>query len=402
MTNQNIESIPFARPSLGQEEEEAVLKVLRSGWLTTGKEAQAFEDEFIRYTGAAHALAVNSATAGLHLILEALGVKEGDKVLTSSYTFTATAEVIRYCGGDPVFVDLAPGSMNMDPKDCEKKIKKLLDEGQNVKGILPVHIAGNPEGLEELFALSRRYGLFLVEDAAHCFPVPSKKGMIGTWTDAGVYSFYANKTITTGEGGMIVFQDPQLKERISAMRLHGIDKSVWDRYTSLKAPWEYDVIAPGFKYNLNDIAATIGRVQLRKAKELLNKRKALVQAYRTRLKDADFLDLPTWKEDHAWHLFIISLRLDKLNIDRNQFMNILRDRGIGTSVHYKPLHMMTYYRERYKLKEEDLPLATGLYHRVISLPLFPDMTMDQLERVCQVILETGESHRSKAEMESVK
>ncbi|MDA3956431.1 MAG: DegT/DnrJ/EryC1/StrS family aminotransferase [Oceanispirochaeta sp.] len=392
--NQSTDTIPFARPSLGREEEEAVLRVLRSGWLTTGREALAFEEEFARYTGAAHALAVNSATAGLHLTLEALGVQEGDKVLTSSYTFTATAEVIRYCGGDPVFVDLAPESMNMDPVDCERKIRSLLDKGESVKGILPVHIAGNPEGLEELFDLSRRYGLFLVEDAAHCFPVPSGRGMIGTWSDAGVFSFYANKTITTGEGGMIVFGNPNLKDRISAMRLHGINKAVWDRYTSTKAPWEYDVIAPGFKYNLSDMAAAIGRVQLKKAVELLQKRKDLVRAYLSRLKEADFLDLPAWKEEHAWHLFIIRLREETLSIDRNQFMHILRDRGIGTSVHYKPLHMMSYYRDRYNLKEEDLPLASELYRRVISLPLFPDMTMDQVERVCQVVLETGKSFQA--------
>jgi len=389
---QNTKTIPFALPSLGREEEDAVLRVLRSGWLTTGKESQAFEEEFARYTGAVHALAVNSATAGLHLALEALGLQTGDKVLTSSFTFTATAEVIRYCGADPVFVDLAPGSMNMDPVSCEKKIKALLREGQPVKGIIPVHIAGNPEGLEELFEISRRYGLFLVEDAAHCFPVPSNRGMIGTWTDAGVYSFYANKTMTTGEGGMVVVSDSLLKERISAMRVHGINKTIWDRYTSPKAPWEYDVIAPGFKYNLTDIAAAIGRVQLVRAQEMLERRKRLVKTYLERLERADFLELPEWIEDHSWHLFIIRLRLEKLSIDRNAFIERLKEQGIGISVHYKPLHMMSYYRDRYQLKEEDLPLCSELYFRVISLPLFPDMTEEQLDRVCRSVLDIGQKN----------
>jgi len=388
----NTETIPFALPSLGKDEEDAVLSVLRSGWLTTGKESLAFEEEFARYTGAVYALAVNSATAGLHLALEALGLQSGDKVLTSSFTFTATAEVIRYCGADPVFVDLAPGSMNMDPAACEKTIKTLLKEGEPVKGIIPVHIAGNPEGLEELFEISRRYGLFLVEDAAHCFPVPSGRGMIGTWTDAGVYSFYANKTMTTGEGGMVVVSDPKLKERISAMRVHGINKAVWDRYTSPKAPWEYDVIAPGYKYNLTDIAAAIGRVQLTRAQEMLEKRKNLVKAYLERLGEADFLELPAWREDHSWHLFIIRLRLEKLSIDRNDFIEQLKNQGIGISVHYKPLHMMSYYRDRYSLREEDLPLCSELYYRVVSLPLFPDMTLDQLDRVCRTVLEIGACH----------
>jgi len=388
----NTEPVPFALPSLGREEEEAVLRVLRSGWLTTGKEALAFEEEFARYTGARYALAVNSATAGLHLALEALGLKPGDKVLTTSYTFTATAEVLRYCGADPVFVDLAPGSMNMDPAACERTVQNLLEQGQPVRGIIPVHIAGNPEGLEELFLISRRYGLFLLEDAAHCFPVNSSRGMIGTWTDAGVYSFYANKTMTTGEGGMVVVSDPRLKERISAMRSHGINKAVWDRYTSPRAPWEYDVIAPGFKYNLTDIAAAIGRVQLTRAGEMLEKRKCLVRGYLERLAGADFLDLPEWREDHSWHLFIIRLKLDRLSIDRNAFIELLKERGIGISVHYKPLHMMTYYKETYSLKEEDLPLSSELYYRVISLPLFPDMTEEQLERVCRSILETGEAN----------
>jgi dTDP-4-amino-4,6-dideoxygalactose transaminase len=390
MMNLSTETIPFARPSLGKEEEEAVLRVMRSGWLTTGAETLAFEREFESYTGAPHALAVNSATAGLHLVLEALGLSPGDKVLVPTYTFTASAEVIRYCGADPVFIDPAPGSMNMDPVECEKKIQELQKQGISLKGIMAVHIAGDPEFLEELWTLSRRYGLFLVEDAAHSFPVNSERGMIGTWTDAAVFSFYANKTITTGEGGMVVTGNPKIKERISIMRQHGINKAVWARYTETGAPWEYDVVAPGFKYNMSDLVGAIGRVQLRRAVEFLEKRKVIVQRYLDILGNSevsDLLDLPRWKDDHAWHLFIIHLKLEKLKIKRNDFIRQLNEKGIGTSVHYKPLHMMTYYKEFYSLKETDYPLATSMYQRVCSLPLFPDMSKEQIQRVCNTVIE---------------
>ncbi|MBF9015711.1 DegT/DnrJ/EryC1/StrS aminotransferase family protein [Oceanispirochaeta sp. M1] len=388
--NLSTETIPFARPSLGKEEEDAVLRVMRSGWLTTGAEALAFEKEFETYTGATHALAVNSATAGLHLVLEALGLKPGDKVLVPTYTFTASAEVIRYCGADPVFVDPAEGSMNMDPAECEKIIRALQKEGSAIKGIMAVHIAGDPEFLEELWTLSRKYNLFLIEDAAHCFPVNSERGMIGTWTDAAVYSFYANKTITTGEGGMVVTGSEKIRDRVNVMRLHGINKAVWARYTETGAPWEYDVIAPGFKYNMSDMAAAIGRVQLRRAVEFLNKRKEAAQTYLNILGNSEvseLLDLPRWKEDHAWHLFIITLKLEKLNISRNDFIRMLNERGVGTSVHFKPLHMMSYYKKYYSLKEEDYPLSSELYRRVVSLPLFPDMSREQIQRVCETVID---------------
>ena len=391
--NRNTDFIPFARPSIGREEEEAVLKVLRSGWLTTGEEALAFEKEFASYAGAAHTLAVNSATSGLHLVMEALGIGPGDVVLVPSYTFTATAEVIRYCGGDPWFVDMGEQSWNMDPEKTADAVRLLKRKGKNLKAILPVHIGGDPSFLKELHSLAQDEGLFLVEDAAHCFPVETEQGFVGTWTDAGVYSFYANKTITTGEGGMIAVSDPDLAERMAVMRLHGIDRAAWDRYTSKKASWEYDIVAPGFKYNMTDIAASIGRVQLKRAGDLMSRRHRLVEAYLSALEELDFLELPRWKEEHAWHLFMIRLIPGRLNIDRNRFIEELQEAGIGTSVHYKPLHMMTYYRDRYDLKNENFPNATSSFERTISLPLFPDMTMDQLERVCRRVRKIGLTHR---------
>ncbi len=365
------------------------MRVLRSGWLTTGKEALAFEREFAAYTGAPHALGVSSATAGLHLALEALELKRGDKVLLPSYTFTASAEVIRYCGADPVFVDIAPGSFNMDPARCEEKIQELQKEGVPLKGIMAVHIAGSPDFLEEHYELSRRYGLFLVEDAAHAFPVPHPRGMVGTWSDAGVYSFYATKTITTGEGGMVVLGDKKLKSRIEKMRLHGIDRPVWDRYTQPESPWEYDVIAPGFKYNLCDLAAAIGREQLKKAQTFLEKRKALVKAYQKGLSGVDWLRLPPWKENHAWHLFMIHLP-PEAPLNRNDLIEVLRKEGIGTSVHFKPVHLFSYYRDRYQLPAEAFPQTMALYRGILSLPLYPDMTLPEVERVCKAIKKSPE------------
>ncbi len=389
MTKLSTDSVPFALPSLGLEEEEAALRVLRSGWLTTGKEASAFEKEFMDYTGASHALAVNSATAGLHLVLEAAGLKPGDKVLLPSYTFTSTAEVVRYCGADPVFVDCCEDGFHMDPFLCEQKIRELAAAGTPACGMIPVHFAGEPAFLEEYWELSRKYGLFLLEDAAHCFPVRGKRGYAGTWTDAGVYSFYANKTITTGEGGMVAVAKPEWAERIRRMRLHGINRSIWDRYTKTGTPWEYDVIAPGFKYNMTDLAAAIGREQLKKAEHFLEKRQNLVRRYRENLAQAPFLDLPEWSGEHAWHLFVIRIHPDRLTISRNEFIHKLNEQGIGTSVHYKPLHMMSYYRTEYGLRDSDCPRAAALFERVISLPLFPEMSGEQLDRVCRCVLETG-------------
>lgn len=391
--NRNTDFIPFALPSIGKEEEEAVLRVLRSGWLTTGKEALAFEKEFASYTGARHTLAVNSATAGLHLTMEAMGIGPGDVVIVPTYTFTATAEVIRYCGADPWFVDMGETSWNMDPQKVADAIATLKRKGRSIKGIMPVHIGGDPECLKDLHALAVKNDLFLVEDAAHCFPVETENGYVGTYTDAGVYSFYANKTITTGEGGMIAVSHPELARRMEIMRLHGIDRAAWDRYTSRKASWEYDVVAPGFKYNMTDISAAIGRVQLSRAKELMGKRHRLVKSYLEALSDLDFLELPRWKNEHAWHLFLIKIKPEKLSIDRNRFIEELQDAGIGTSVHYKPLHMMSYYKDRYHLSDGDFPLAEDAFNRVISLPLFPDLAEEQLQRVCNTIKSIGTAQR---------
>ena len=387
--NRNTDFIPFAKPSLGTEEEEAVIKVLRSGWLTTGKEAKNFEVEFAAYTNSANALAVNSATSGLHLALEAFGVGPGDKVITSPYTFTSTAEVIHYLGADPVFADIDPETFNIDPIE----VAKLLEKDPSIKGIIPVHIAGYPCDMDSLLELRDKYNLFILEDAAHSFPVKYKGKLLGSIGDAGVFSFYATKTITTGEGGMIITNNSSAAKRMSVMRLHGIDREVWDRYTSDKPSWQYSIVDAGFKYNMSDISAAIGREQLKKASLFLEKRKRIANFYIKSFEDIDFLKLPYLKEDHGWHLFMPRIIPEKLTISRDIFIQELMSKGIGISVHFIPLHLMPYYKKKYGFEDHDYPETLKAYNSVFSLPIYPDLSEEQLEKIVSAVINTGQSYR---------
>ncbi len=384
--NRNTDFIPFSRPVTGIEEEEAAIRVIRSGWLTSGIEVKEFEKEFACYVGAKHALAVNSATAGLHLALEALNIKKGDLVATTPYTFTATSEVIRYLGADPVFVDIEEESWNIDPEKLEKA---LIEHNGKIKAVIPVHIGGLNCRMEEICSIADKYDIKILEDAAHSFPVSTAMGYSGTIGDAGVYSFYANKTITTGEGGMIVTNDDSIAKRISIMRSHGIDRDVWNRYTSLKGSWKYAVVEAGYKYNMTDIAAAIGREQLKKASRFNNERKLIAHKYHDSFISTDFLDLPSKEGDTSWHLFIIRINEKKLTIDRDQFIEELKKEGIGTSVHYIPLHLMPYYKELYSLKDDDFPESYKKYSRSISIPIFPGMTENQVLRVVDSVKIVG-------------
>jgi dTDP-4-amino-4,6-dideoxygalactose transaminase len=386
--------IPFFRPSLGPEEEQAVISVLRSGWLTTGDVAARFEEEFKAVTGARHALAVSSATAGLHLALEALGVGPGDVVITTPYTFAATAEVIRYLGADPYFVDIEHDSMNIDPEAVEAAVNACVGEGRRVSAILPVHIAGLACNMDALMDIAGRHAIPVVEDAAHAFPVRRGGRFVGTVGAAGAFSFYATKTMTTGEGGMLVTDRDDIASRAGVMRLHGIDRDVWNRYTSQNASWRYDVVAPGFKYNLTDIAAAIGRVQLAKAHEFLRQRTRIAMRYREALAGLDFLKVPAASESHAWHLFIIHVVPEKLTVDRDAFAEELMRRGIGISVHFIPLHLMSYYRTRYGWNPDSFPRAMESFRTCISLPLSPSLTGEEVERVIETVRETGLAHRA--------
>jgi dTDP-4-amino-4,6-dideoxygalactose transaminase len=393
--NRNTDYIPFALPDIGREEEEAVIRVLRSGWLTTGGESKAFEEEFGRFVGSPHALAVNSATSGLHLALEALGVGPGDRVLTTPYTFTASAEVVRYLGADPEFVDIERESFAVDPDGIERALADRKGKGR-VAAILPVHIAGEVRGMDRILSISRRYGIPVVEDSAHAFPSKTAGGYAGTLGRIGVYSFYATKTITTGEGGMIVTEDEGLSRRMGIMRLHGIDREIWNRYTSKDASWRYGVVEAGYKYNMTDLAAALGRVQLRRAEEFLDKRAAIARRYREAFRDRDYLVLPAESEGHAWHLFLLRIDESKLTIDRDEYIERLRELGIGTSVHFIPLHLHPYWRDRYGLKRDDFPESVKKFGSSISIPIYPALTEARVERIIQGLTSVGDSRYRKA------
>jgi dTDP-4-amino-4,6-dideoxygalactose transaminase len=381
------EPIPFARPFIGREEEEAVLRVLRSGWLTTGNETLEFEREFAAFLSSGEggspplsALAVNSATSGLHLALEACGIGPGDLVLVPSLTFTSTAEVVRYLGADVAFVDTAPGTFHINGETLEKALRKLPPG--RAKAVIPVHYGGLPCDMDAILPVAAEYGLKVIEDAAHSFPSRLESGRFaGDLGDAGVFSFYATKTITTGEGGMVVTRDEAMAERIRVMRSHGIDRSVWNRYTDTKASWYYEVTAPGFKYNIPDILSALGRVQLGRAGALLALRQHIALRYDEAFGSGGHFTIPPSGPGDARHLYPLRLNPETLSISRNEFIERLQEKGIGVSVHFIPLHIRPYYKERYSLEAADFPESLAAYGRTISLPIWPGMTGSQVERV---------------------
>ncbi|MDM8558536.1 DegT/DnrJ/EryC1/StrS aminotransferase family protein [Candidatus Parabeggiatoa sp. HSG14] len=370
--------IPFALPCLGEQEINEVVDTLRSGWLTTGPKTKRFEEDFAKFIGMPHALAVNSGTAGLHLALEAVGIKPGDKVITTPYTFTATAEVIRYLGAEPLFVDIDPNTFNIDIH----KLAATLESVSNVKAIMPVHFGGQACDIEAILALARQYSLKVVEDAAHALPTKYKGQMIGNFGDITVYSFYVTKTLATGEGGMIVTANPDYAERIRTMRLHGINRDVFDRASSKQPGWYYEVVAPGFKYNMTDISAALGIHQLQKANAFQQRRAEIATQYTKELTDLPLCTPYLHSESsHAWHLYVIQLELETLTIDRNTFIERMNTAGVGTSVHFIPLHLQKYWRDRYQFEPTDFPIALEVYQRAVSLPIYSCMTNAQVKRV---------------------
>jgi len=380
--NRNTDFVPFALPSLGPEEERAVLDVLRSGWLTTGKVAKAFEEEFASFVGADRALAVNSATSGLHLILEALGVGPGDKVAMSPYTFGSDAAVVRQLGAEVAFCDISAEDYNIDPA----LLDELLARDPSIKAIVPVHIGGMPCRMGEIMEIARRRGVKVVEDSAHGFPLRLPEGHAGTIGDAGFFSFYATKTITTGEGGMALCRDPEAMKRMETMRLHGFDRTAWDRYTSKTASWRYDIVAPGFKYNLPDLLAAVGREQLKKADSFLGERRAIARRYLEAFGGHPAFELPPTHPAHSWYLFSLRVNPEVLGLDRDEFADRLQAAGIGVSVHFIPLHTMSYWSKRYGLKPGDFPEAYGKFSRSVSLPIWQGMRGEQVERVVEAVL----------------
>ena len=370
--------IPFARPDVGDAEIDAVARVMRTGWLSTGAETRAFEQEFSAFLGdGLKAVAVNSATAGLHLALEAIGIGPGDEVIAPTLTFTATVEVARYLGADAVLVDVDPVTLNMDPTALEAAITP------RTKAILPVHYSGLACDMDAIYAVAQRHGLKVVEDAAHSLPTTYKGATIGTLPSAAtVFSFYANKTMTTGEGGMVITRDEALAARMRVMRLHGISRDAFDRFTSTKPAWHYEIVAPGFKYNMTDMASAVGRVQLQRLPAFLARRQQLAARYMRELRDLPLVlpaDAPPG-EKHAWHMYVVRLS-DDARVTRDEVIQRLSDAGIGTSVHYLPLHRQPYWRDRYGLRAEDYPVADKAFERMISIPLYTTMTDDDQTRV---------------------
>lgn len=374
--------IPFALPDIGEDEIGAVVDAMRSGWLTTGPRAAAFEGEFAeQISNDVEAIAVNSATAGLHLALEAAGIGPGDEVIVPTWTFTATAEVVRYLGAEPVLVDVDPGTLNIDLRAAKAAVTAAT------RAIIPVHFAGLPVSYADLSAFAGDHGLRVVEDAAHAFPARSDGVWVGAGpSDATVFSFYATKTMTTGEGGMLVTRDPDIARRARTMRLHGIDRDVFDRYRSSAPAWHYEVVAPGFKYNMTDTAAALGRVQLQRANQMRSRRAQIAARYNEGLAGLP-LDQPAPESGgdlHAWHLYVVRLR-DAAPIGRDAFITAAAEAGVGCSVHFIPLHQQPYWRDRSGLRQMDFPVASAEFARVVSLPMYSAMTDDQVDRVVLVV-----------------
>ena len=376
--------LPYARPDIGDEEIAAVSDALRSGWVTTGPQTRLFEQAFTDYLGGGlESIAVDSATAGLHLALEALGIGPGDEVILPTLTFTATAEVVRYLGADPVLVDVDPVTLNIDPA-C---IRAALTA--RTKAIMPVHYGGLACPMGEVLAIAQEHGLKVVEDAAHALPSTWQGTLVGQLqSDITVFSFYANKTMTTGEGGMAVTRHADLARRMRTMRLHGMSRDAFDRFTSTTPAWYYEVVAPGFKYNLTDIAAAMGLQQLKKLPRFVARRQQLADTYRTQLSGLPLVlpaDAPPG-DVHAWHLYVIRLT-EASPLARDAVIQALSDRGIGTSVHYVPLHRHPYWRDRYQLTPQMFPQADAAYLSMLSIPLYTAMVDADQQRVVDALQE---------------
>lgn len=377
-------SVPFFRPAIGDEEVEAVVSVLRSGWLTTGPKTREFEQKFSEFLGGGvEAVAVNSATAGLHLAVEACGIGPGDRVLVPTLTFTATAEVVRYLGAEVALVDVDPVSYTIDLAAAERLLTP------NCKAIMPVHFAGYPCDMAAVLDFARRRGLKVIEDAAHALPAARDGRLIGAWdTDACVFSFYANKTITTGEGGMLVTRNPEVAKRARVMRTHGLSFDSFDRFRKIGAAWAYDIVAPGFKYNLTDVASALGVVQLSKANALQAQRQKAAMRYIELLEGLP-LDCPSAAPSgslHSWHIFPVRIH-ERARATRDDVIGALTAAGVGSSVHYRPLHQMTYWRELCPSKAGDFPVADRYFAGAVTLPLFPGITDEELDRVVGVLRE---------------
>ena len=361
--------LPFAKPSIGDGEIAELTESLRSGWITTGPKVERFTEEFRRSVGGAHASALSSATAGLHLALLAHGIGPGDEVITTPMTFAATLNVIVLCGAVPVLADIDLRTLNVRFEEIERRITG------KTRAIIPVHYVGQPCDMDPILELARKNRLAVIEDAAHAVGTHYKGKPIGSLPTTSVFSFHPNKNITTGEGGMVVTDNEEVFEKVSLLKFHGMDRNAWKRFAKAGSP-RYDIALPGYKYNMMDIQAALGLHQLPKLEGFIEKRRAIAAKYQHDFQQAPFLlpEAVPWPSRHAWHLYAPLVDLDRLTIDRDRFMAELKERNIGCGLHYSAAHEFSYYQKNFGWKPEDFPDAHFVSERIVSLPLFPDMT----------------------------
>jgi len=379
--------LSFSPPLIEEEEINEVIDTLKSDWITTGPKTKKFEEEFKNYFNALSALALNSCTAALHTALATYGIEPGDEVITTPMTFCASVNVIEQIGAKPVLVDVEPDTLNIDPIKIEKAITP------RTKAILPVHYSGHPVELDAINEIARRHNLFVIEDAAHALSAKYRGKFIGSTKNPVCFSFYATKNLTTAEGGMLT-GEPEFIEKARIISLHGMNRDAWKRY-SKEGSWYYEVVFPGFKYNMTDIQASLGLWQLKKLERFQKRRREIVKMYNEAFSNEEALELPVERPhvEHAWHLYVIRLNLNAIRIGRNEFIDELNKRNIGTSVHFISIHLHPYYRDKYGFKPEDFPIAYSNYLRVISLPICPKLTDQDVNDVIEAVLDVVKSYK---------
>ncbi len=379
----NKDFLLFHKPFISDDEINEMVDTLRSGWLSMGPKTIKFEEGFTSYIGCKKSVAVSSWTAAGHLTLEAFGIKQGDEVIVPTMTFPATAEIVCYFGAKPVIVDVDESTLNISLLEIEKAITP------KTKAIIPVHYGGQPCDLDEINELAKKYNLKVLEDAAHSLPATYKGKKIGTISDVTCFSFYATKTLSTGEGGMICTNNDEIAERAAIMRMHGINRNAWKRYSE-SGSWYYEVVAPGYKYNFTDLQASLGIPQLKKVDDMWNARKKIAQRYTEALKDNEMITLHTIKEDResSWHLYPIRLNLEMLTKNRAQVIDEMKKNDVGVGVHFMPVHQHLFYSETFKLDDKNYPVASAAFPRLMSLPIYPGMTDKSVEKVISVLVDT--------------
>lgn len=379
----NKDFLLFHKPFISDDEINEMVDTLRSGWLSMGPKTIRFEEGFTSYIGCKKSVAVSSWTAAGHLTLEAFGIKQGDEVIVPTMTFPATAEIVCYFGAKPIIVDVDEDTLNISLSEIEKAITP------KTKAIIPVHYGGQPCDLDEINQLAKKYNLKVLEDAAHSLPATYKGKKIGTISDVTCFSFYATKTLSTGEGGMICTNDEEIAERTAIMRMHGINRNAWKRYSE-SGSWYYEVVAPGYKYNFTDLQASLGLPQLKKVDEMWDARKKIASRYTEALKDNELITLHTIKNDResSWHLYPIKLNLEMLTKNRAQIIDEMKKNNVGVGVHFMPVHQHLFYSESFNLEDKNYPVASSVFPRLMSLPIYPGMTDKSIEKVLSVLTDT--------------